>query len=128
MTKKVFSTLAFVALLLGWSSIAASDESGVQAAKRYQAVQIRNDDVQLQNPELQEFLQSDVFRRIVEDKKFLQAAWARQIVRAALGNVDLERVRHEINEIPTPGLWRLELQRVQLELDGIPYPCGPCRG
>ena len=115
MTRKALAAVVFAALFAGWTSLAIGGEVCVQAAKRYHAVQIQNEDVQLQSVALQQFVQSAVFRRSVADKNSLRAAWARELARAALGDIDLGRVRHEINESAPPGLWRAELGRVFLE-------------
>ncbi len=128
MTRKVLPAVVTMALLAGWAAFAAGAEVQVQPAKRYHVEQISSGDVVLQDREIQAFLQSELFHRMVTDKKFLRAAWTRELLRATLGHTDLERVRHEISDYPPPGLSKVELQRVQLELDGIPWPCGRCRG
>ena len=125
MTRKVLPAVLFVVLFAAGSSLAVSGEVCVPAATRYHAVQIQSEDVVLNERDVQQFLQSDVFHNTVTDKKFLRADGSRQLVRAALA--DLQRVRHEVSEYPAPGLWRAELERVFLELDGEPSPCSPCR-
>ena len=128
MTRKVLRAVFTLALVAGWATFAAGAETQVQPAKRYHVEQIRSGDVVLQDRQIQDFLQSELFHRMVTAKAFRRDAWTRDLLRAAFGDADLERVRHEISDYPPPGLTKAELQRVQLELDGIPWPCGTCRG
>ena len=89
MTKKVLWAVAAAAVLLiavmaitGFPPTGKGVEGTIGAAKRYQAEQISNKDVKLQDPELQTLLQSDAWARVTRDK----AAWN------ALTNKEVQRL------------------------------------
>ena len=55
----------------GWPRTAGTGTEGtVQAAKHSRSEQIKTSDVELQNPEVQAFLQTDFFHKLVTDKAF----------------------------------------------------------
>ena len=77
MAKKVLLGVAAAAIvsigyfvIAGWPPAQQGAEGTIQAAKRHRAEQIKNQDVVLQDPEIQDLLQTDFFRRIVTDKSF----------------------------------------------------------
>ena len=75
MVRKIFWGVAAIAAALlitfaitGYPPVGKGIEGTIGAAKRYQAPQIGNDDVKLQDPELQAFFQSDAFHKLTTDK------------------------------------------------------------
>ena len=64
---------------------ASHTEGTIGAAQRYQAEQIKSSDVKVSNPELQAFMQTDVFDKLIHDKQAV-AALANPEVAAALAN------------------------------------------
>ena len=99
MVKKIVWGVAAVAALLlisfavtGYPPVGRGAEGTIGAAKRYRAEQIKSDDVKTQDPELQAFLQTDTFHKLIADKtardamksKEFRQAVADPAVRAAL--------------------------------------------
>ena len=77
MAKKVLLGLAAVAVVTaayftytGWPKSQRGAEGTIEAAKHYRAEQIQSTDVVLQDPEVQNLMQSDFFHRLVTDKGF----------------------------------------------------------
>ena len=77
MAKKVLLGVAVVAVLStgyfvikGWPPSQDGAQGTINAAKRYHTEQIANGDVALQNPEVQQLMQTDFFHRMVTDKNF----------------------------------------------------------
>jgi hypothetical protein len=64
-------------------------EGTIGAAQRYQAEQIKKSDVKVANPELQAFMQTDAFDKIVHDKQAL-AALASPEVQALLADQNFQ--------------------------------------
>ena len=104
MAKKVLwsvAAAAAVALLImrwvGYPPVEKGTEATIGAAQRYQAPQISNADVKLEDAQLQAFLQSDVFHQLTTDKaaqqalknKDFQRALADVSIRAALAAPDV---------------------------------------
>ena len=100
-SRKVLLGIAAVAVLAigyfavtGFPPTGPGSEGTVGAAKRYQSEQISGKDVVLQNPELQSFMQTDVFHALISDKRALKVlgsetfrdALASQSFRDALAN------------------------------------------
>jgi hypothetical protein len=103
MAKKVLwsvaaaAAVALVALrVAGYPPVEEGTEATIGAAQRYQAPQVAASDVRLEDQQFQEFLQSDLFRQLANDKaaqdalknQDLQRALADARVRAILANAD----------------------------------------
>jgi len=73
-----------VAYVFGYPP-ASHTEGTIGAAQRYQAEQIKNSDVKVTSPELQAFIQTDAFDKLIHDKQAM-AALANPEVTAALAN------------------------------------------
>ena len=101
MAKKVLwsvaaaAAVALVALrVAGYPPVEKGTEATIGAAQRYQAPQIAAADVKVEDQQFQSFLQSDLFRQLVNDKaaqealknQDLQRALADANVRTALSN------------------------------------------
>jgi len=101
MAKKVLWSLAgaaavaLVALrVIGYPPVKEGTEATIGAAQRYQAPQVAAADVKVEDQQFQDFLQSDLFRELVNDKAAqdavqnpdLQKALADANVRAVLAN------------------------------------------
>ena len=71
-----------VAYIFGFPP-ASHTEGTIGAAQRYQAEQIKSSDVKVTNPELQAFIQTDVFDKLIHDKQAM-AALANPEMAAAL--------------------------------------------
>lgn len=91
------AAMALVALrVAGYPPVEEGTEATIGAAQRYQAPQIAAADVKVENQEFQSFLQSDLFRQLVNDKaaqealknEDLQRALADARVQAILANAD----------------------------------------
>lgn len=89
------AAVALVALrVAGYPPVEKGTEATIGAAQRYQAPQVSAADVKVQDQEFQSFLQSDLFRQLVNDKaaqealknQDLQRALADANVRTALAN------------------------------------------
>jgi hypothetical protein len=104
MAKKVLwivAAAAAVALItmrfVGYPPVEKGTEATIGAAQRYQSPQISSADVKTQDPQLQAFLQSDLFRQLTTDKaarqalknKDFQRAISDPAVRAALVRPDV---------------------------------------
>ena len=104
MAKKVLWSVAAAAAaalvvmrVAGYPPVEKGTEATIGAAQRYQSQQIAAADVKVENPELQAFLQSDLFRQLVADKaaqrvlksKDFQRAISDVSVRAALARQDV---------------------------------------
>jgi hypothetical protein len=97
MAKKVLVGLAAVAAIglavvyIGGVEIppTGKTEGTIGAAQRYQAEQIQKSDVKVENPELQAFMQTDVFDKLIHDKQAV-AALASPAVQSALANRELQ--------------------------------------
>jgi hypothetical protein len=104
MAKKVLwivAAAAAVALItmrfVGYPPVEKGTEATIGAAQRYQSPQISSADVKTQDPQLQAFLQSDLFRQLTTDKaarqalknKDFQRALSDPAVRAALVRPDV---------------------------------------
>ena len=104
MAKKVLWSVAAAAAValvvmrvLGYPPVQDGTEATIGAAQRYQAPQISNADVKLQDAQLQAFLQSDQFRQLASDKaaqealknKDFQRALSDASVRAVLSSPDV---------------------------------------
>jgi hypothetical protein len=94
MAKKVLwsvaaaAAVALVALrVAGYPPVEQGTEATIGAAQRYQAPQVSAADVKLQDQEFQSFLQSDLFRKLVNDKA----------AQEALKNQDLQRALADMN-------------------------------
>ncbi len=82
------AAVALVALrVAGYPPVEEGTEATIGAAQRYQAPQIAAADVKVENQQFQSFLQSDLFRRLVNDKA----------AREALKNPDLQRALADLN-------------------------------
>jgi hypothetical protein len=101
MAKKVLWSVAAVAAVAlvalrvaGYPPVEEGTEATIGAAQRYQAPQIAAADVKVEDQQFQSFLQSDLFRQLVNDKaaqealknQDLQRALADANVRTALSN------------------------------------------
>ena len=101
MAKKVLWSVAAVAAVAlvalrvaGYPPVEEGTEATIGAAQRYQAPQIAAADVKVEDQQFQSFLQSDLFRQLVNDKaaqealknQDLQRALADENVRTALSN------------------------------------------
>jgi hypothetical protein len=101
MAKKILWSVAAVAAVAlvalrvaGYPPVEKGTEATIGAAQRYQAPQVSTADVKVQDQEFQSFLQSDLFRQLVNDKaaqealknQDLQRALADANVRTALSN------------------------------------------
>ena len=101
MAKKILWSVAAVAAVAlvalrvpGYPPVEKGTEATIGAAQRYQAPQVSAADVKVQDQEFQSFLQSDLFRQLVNDKaaqealknQDLQRALADANVRTALSN------------------------------------------
>jgi hypothetical protein len=89
MVRKVFWGVAAAAAVLliafavtGFPQVGKGIEGTIGAAKRYQAAQIQNDDVKLQDPELQAFFQTDAFHRLTTDKAAREALTSKEFRQA----------------------------------------------
>ena len=104
MKSKAFpAVLAIITLAIGYwighsTNIPANESVGtIGAASRVQTEQITNEDVEIDQPELQEILQSDEFQRMVEDGVFaelyanpeLAELWAHPNFTMALANPEV---------------------------------------
>ena len=104
MAKKILWSVAAAAAValvvmrvLGYPPVQDGTEATIGAAQRYQAPQISNADVKLQDAQLQAFLQSDQFRQLAADKaaqealknKDFQRALSDASVRAVLSSPDV---------------------------------------
>ena len=76
MSKKILLIVGAVAVIAfgyfgvwGYPPVEKGAEGTVGAAKRYEAEQISSKDVVLQNPALQEFMQTDVFQSLTSNKE-----------------------------------------------------------
>ena len=94
MAKKVLWSVAAVAAVAlvalrvaGYPPVEEGTEATIGAAQRYQAPQIAAADVKVENQQFQSFLQSDLFRRLVNDKA----------AQEALKNPDLQRALADLN-------------------------------
>lgn len=94
MAKKVLwsvaavAAVAFVALrVAGYPPVEEGTEATIGAAQRYQAPQISAADVKVEDQQFQSFLQSDLFRQLVNDKA----------AQEALKNEDLQRALNDAN-------------------------------
>jgi hypothetical protein len=103
MAKKVLwsvaaaAAVALVALrVAGYPPVEKGTEATIGAAQRYQAPQVAAADVKVEDQQFQEFLQSDLFRQLVNDKaavdalkdQDLQKALTDARIRAILANAD----------------------------------------
>ena len=90
-SKRLIAATISIVAIVGIAYVAATGyppkepaASGtVGAAQRYQAPQVGATDVQVADPQIQEFLQSETFDRLSKDK-VLQAAFANAEVRETL--------------------------------------------
>jgi hypothetical protein len=94
MAKKVLWSVAAVAAvalvalrMAGYPPVEEGTEATIGAAQRYQAPQIAAADVKVKDQQFQSFLQSDLFRRLVNDKA----------AQEALKNQDLQRALADLN-------------------------------
>src|SRR6476469_3777974 len=92
MAKKVLIGLAAAAAIVlcvlaytGFPPAGHGVEGTIGAATRYRAEQIKSSDVKITDAEVQDFMQSDVFHKLVSDKAARQAL-ANPAVAAALAN------------------------------------------
>ena len=93
----IAATLVITFALTGYPPVGKGIEGAIGSAKRYQAPQIGNDDVKVQDPELQAFFQSDAFHKLTTDKAAREAVTSKEFrhavadpaVRAALSVVSL---------------------------------------
>ena len=67
--------------------------SGVKKAEKYRAAQIQDKDIALKNPELQRFLQSDIFRKLSNDAEF-KAALSKSELQSFLNIAVVVELRH----------------------------------
>ena len=82
------AAVALVALrVAGYPPVEEGTEATIGAAQRYQAPQIAAADVKVEDQQFQSFLQSDLFRRLVNDKA----------AQEALKNQDLQRALADLN-------------------------------
>ena len=82
------AAVALVALrVAGYPPVEKGTEATIGAAQRYQAPQVSAADVKVQDQEFQSFLQSDLFRQLVNDKA----------AQEALKNQDLQRALADAN-------------------------------
>ena len=95
MAKKVLWSVAAVAAVAlvalrvaGYPPVEEGTEATIGAAQRYQAPQIAAADVKVEDQQFQSFLQSDLFRRLVNDKA-AQEALKNQDLQRALGDVNV---------------------------------------
>lgn len=104
MAKKVLWSVAAVAAValialkvVGYPPVQQGTEATIGAAQRYQEAQVSAADVKVEDQEFQAFLQSDLFRQLVNDKaaqsalksEDLQRALADASVRAVLARSDI---------------------------------------
>ena len=83
------AAVALVALrVAGYPPVEEGTEATIGAAQRYQAPQIAAADVKVEDQQFQSFLQSDLFRRLVNDKA-AQEALKNQDLQRALGDVNV---------------------------------------
>lgn len=94
MAKKVLWSVAAVAAValvalkvVGYPPVEKGTEATIGAAQRYQESQISAADVKVEDQQFQAFLQSDLFRQLVNDKA----------AQAALKNQDLQKVLADAN-------------------------------
>ena len=88
------AAILIVLRMAGYPPPSEGTEGTIGAAQRYQSQQISDADVKLTDAELQKFMQSDAFQKLVSDKalrqalgnKELQKALASDEVRQALAN------------------------------------------
>jgi hypothetical protein len=107
MAKKVLWSVAAVAAValvtlkvVGYPPVQQGTEATIGAAQRYQESQVSAADVKVEDQQFQAFLQSDLFRQLVNDKaaqnalknQDLQKALADATVRAALARADIRTV------------------------------------
>ena len=105
MAKKVLWSMAGVAAgaliimrVAGFPPVENGTEATIGAAQRYQAQQVSNADVKVQDAQLQAFLQTDAFHKLSTDKaalaalrnKDFQRALTDSSVRVALANGDIQ--------------------------------------
>jgi hypothetical protein len=82
------AAVALVALrVAGYPPVEEGTEATIGAAQRYQAPQVSAADVKVEDQEFQSFLQSDLFRQLVNDKA----------AQEALKNPDLQRALADVN-------------------------------
>ena len=79
------AAVLIVLKMAGYPPPSEGTEGTIGAAQRYQSQQIADKDVKVTDAELQQFMQSDAFRKIVADKALRQAL-ASDDVRFALAN------------------------------------------
>jgi hypothetical protein len=91
MAKKVLwsvaaaAAVALVALrMVGYPPVDSGTEATVGAAQRYQAPQVSAADVKVEDQQFQAFLQSDLFRQLVDDKAAQEALQNEELQRALL--------------------------------------------
>src|SRR5215472_12670251 len=89
MARKILLGVAAIAAALlisfavtGYPPVGKGIEGTIGAANRYQAPQIGNDDVKVQDPELQAFFQSDAFHKLTTDKKAREAVTSKEFRQA----------------------------------------------
>jgi hypothetical protein len=80
MAKKVLVSLAAAAAILlavvwytGFPPSTGHTEGAIGAAQRYRTEQIKQSDVKVSNPDLQAFMQTDAFDRLIKDKQAVAA-------------------------------------------------------
>src|SRR5439155_24243988 len=95
--KRLVPAVAFVGGLgIGYVAVKGSPPVGedgkgaIGTAQKYRAEQIKSEDVVLQNPETQQWMQSDAFHRLLNDPAARKALTSPEF-RALLANEDLRQ-------------------------------------
>jgi hypothetical protein len=111
------AAVLIVLKMAGYPPASDGTEGTIGAAQRYQSQQISDADVKVKDAELQKFLQSDAFHRLVSDKAARQALADKNVQKAlADSNVRMVLANEQLRMVLVSDQVHLALANEQLRL------------